>query len=35
MIDSESHIAEHNKKVFYNKDYQKELMNVFSSITKF
>lgn len=35
MIDSEIHIAEHNKKVFYNKDYQKELMNVFSSITKF
>ena len=35
MIDSESHIAEHNKNVFYNKDYQKELMNVFSSITKF
>lgn len=35
MIDSESHIAEHNKKVFYNKDYKKEIMNVFSSITKF
>lgn len=35
MIDSESHIAEHNKKVFYNRDYRKELMNVFSSITKF
>jgi len=32
MIDNEKHIAEHNKKVFYGIDYDKRLMNVFSSI---
>ncbi len=32
MVDNEKHITEHNKKVFYNTDYDKRLMNVFSSI---
>tara|TARA_Y100001954_G_scaffold207664_1_gene231338 strand:+ start:27 stop:1193 length:1167 start_codon:yes stop_codon:yes gene_type:complete len=32
MVDNEKHIAEHNKKVFYGIDYDKRLMNVFSSI---
>ena len=32
MIDNEKHIAEHNKKVFYNTDYDKRLMDVFSNI---
>jgi len=34
MVDSESHITEHNKNIFYNRDYHRELMNVFSTITK-
>lgn len=34
MVDSESHITEHNKNVFYNRNYHRELMNVFSAITK-
>jgi len=32
MVDNEKHITEHNKKVFYDIDYDKRLMNVFSSI---
>ena len=34
MVDSESHITEHNKNVFYNRDYRRELMNVFSTVAK-
>ena len=32
MVDNEKHITEHNKKVFYNTDYDKRLMNVFSTV---
>jgi len=32
MVDNEKHITEHNKKIFYNTDYDKRLMDVFSSI---
>ena len=32
MVDNEKHITEHNKKVFHNTDYDKRLIDVFSSI---
>ena len=32
MVDNEKHIAEHNKKVFYNTDYYKRFMDVFSAV---
>ena len=32
MVDNEKHITEHNKKIFYNTDYDKRLMDVFSTV---
>jgi len=32
MVDNEKHITEHNKNIFFNTDYDKRLMDVFSSI---